>query len=130
MEILIIAGTVNRVELRRTQNDDAVLNFSVAVDQGKDKNGQKRETKWYDASLWGKRAESLQSYITKGTKLTLQGRPTAREHQGKVYMGIAVNDLTFMGGASQRDTSQQDRGSYQEPLGADYQGDVDDAIPF
>jgi single-strand DNA-binding protein len=130
METLIIAGTVGKdAVLRRTQNDDAVLSFSVAVDQGKDKNGQKRETKWYDASLWGKRAESLQSYITKGTKLTLQGRPTAREHQGKVYMGIAVNDLTFMGG-SQRDTLQQDRGSYQEPLGADYSGDLDDEIPF
>ena len=130
MEMLIIAGTVGKdAVLRRTQNDDAVLSFSVAVDQGKDKNGQKRETKWYDASLWGKRAESLQSYITKGTKLTLQGRPTAREHEGKVYMGIAVNDLTFMGG-SQRDTLQQDRGSYQEPLGADYSGDLDDEIPF
>jgi single-strand DNA-binding protein len=130
MEMLIIAGTVGKdAVLRRTQNDDAVLSFSVAVDQGKDKNGQKRETKWYDASIWGKRAESLQSYITKGTKLTLQGRPTAREHEGKVYMGIAVNDLTFMGG-SQRDTLQQDRGSYQEPLGADYSGDLDDEIPF
>ena len=130
MEMLIIAGTVGKdAVLRRTQNDDAVLSFSVAVDQGKDKNGNKRETRWYDASIWGKRAESLQSYITKGTKLTLQGRPTAREHEGKVYMGIAVNDLTFMGG-SQRDTLQQDRGSYQEPLGADYSGDLDDEIPF
>ena len=128
MEMLIIAGTVGKdAELRRTNNGDAVLGFSVAVDQGKDKNGQKRETKWYDASLWGKRAESLQLYITKGTKLTLQGRPTAREHQGKVYMGIAINDLTFMGG-SQRDTSQG--GGYQQPLGADYQGGLDDEIPF
>jgi hypothetical protein len=43
-------------------------------------------------------------------------------------MGIAVNDLTFMGGASQRDTSQG--GGHQQPLGADYQGDLDDEIPF
>jgi single-strand DNA-binding protein len=131
MEMLIIAGTVGKdAVLRRTQNNDAVLSFSVAVDQGKDKNGNKRDTRWYDASLWGKRAESLQNYITKGTKLTLQGRPTAREHQGKVYMGIAVNDLTFMGGASQRDTSQHDQGGYQQPLGADYRGDIDEEIPF
>lgn len=132
MEMLIIAGTIGKdAELRRTNNGDAVLGFSVAVDHGKDKNGQKRETKWYDASLWGKRAESLQSYITKGTKLTLQGRPTAREHQGKVYMGIVVNELAFQGGVSQRDTSQRDQGGgYQQPLGADYQGGIDDEIPF
>ena len=129
METLIIAGTVPKdAVLRRTGNNDAVLGFSVAVDQGKDKNGNKRETKWYDASIWGKRAESLQSYITKGTKLTLQGRPTAREHEGKVYMGIVVNELSFQGGVSQRDTSQG--GGHQQPLGADYQGDLDDEIPF
>lgn len=130
MEMLIIAGTVGKdAELRRTNNGDAVLGFSVAVDQGKDKNGNKRETRWYDASLWGKRAESLQSYITKGTKLTLQGRPTAREHQGKVYMGIAVNDLTFMGG-SQRDSGQQDQGGgYQQDQGLP-NDDVEDFIPF
>jgi len=129
MEILIIAGTVGKdAELRRTGNGDAVLNFSVAVDQGKDKNGNKRETRWYDASLWGKRAESLQSYQTTGSKLTLQGRPTAREHQGKVYMGIAVNDLTFMGG-SQRDSGQRDDGGYQQDQGG-YQDDLNDEIPF
>jgi single-strand DNA-binding protein len=133
METLIIAGTVGKdAVLRRTGNNDAVLGFSVAVDQGKDKNGNKRDTRWYDASIWGKRAESLQSYITKGTKLTLQGRPTAREHEGKVYMGIVVNELSFQGGASQRDTSQQDRGGRytKQPLGADYQGDLDDEIPL
>jgi single-strand DNA-binding protein len=44
METLIIAGTVGKdAVLRRTGNNDAVLGFSVAVDQGKDKNGNKRE---------------------------------------------------------------------------------------
>ena len=128
MENLIIAGTVGKdAVLRRTGNNDAVPGFSVAVDQGKDKNGQKRDSKLYDASIWGKRAESLQSYITKGTKLTLQGRPTAREHEGKVYMGIVINELAFQGGSQQR---QQDdhSGGYQEPQGGGY--DVDDEIPF
>ena len=48
MELLIIAGTVGRdAELRRTNNGDAVLSFSVAIDQGKDKNGQKRDCLLY-----------------------------------------------------------------------------------
>ena len=124
MENLVIAGTVGRdAELRRTNNGDAVLGFSVAVDQGKDKNGQKREAKWYDASIWGKRAESLQNFITKGTKLTLQGRPTAREHQGKAYMGIVVNEISFQGGSQQREQS----GGYQEPP---LNNDIEDFIPF
>lgn len=117
MQLLIIAGTCGKdAEIRRMQDGTAVLNWSVAVDNGKSKDGQKRDPTWWDCSLFGKRAESLQSYITKGTKLTLQGRPTAREHQGKVYMGIVVNELAFQGGVSQRDTSQHDQGGgYQEP---------------
>lgn len=136
MEQLTIAGTVGKdAELRRTGNGDPILGFSVAVDQGKDRNGQKRDAKWYDASIFGKRAESLQNYITKGSKLVLVGRPTAREHNGKVYMGIAVNDLTFMGG-SQR----QDGGGYQDSTGTTGgsayggttggAGDLNDEIPF
>jgi single-strand DNA-binding protein len=130
MELLIIAGTVKKdAELRRTSNGDAVLSFSVAVDQGKDKSGNRRDAKWYDASIWGKRAESLQSYITKGSKLTLQGRPTAREHQGKVYMGIAVSELAFQGGSKRQ---QDDQSEWQkEPTGgASYGGGFDDEILF
>jgi len=119
-------------ELRRTNSGDSVLSFSVAVDQGKDKNGQKRDAKWYDASLWGKRADSLQNYITKGTKLTLQGRPTAREYQGKVYMGIAVNELTFQGGSQQggnQDSGQGYGGGLDQTQGGF--SDIDgDSIPF
>jgi hypothetical protein len=43
-------------------------------------------------------------------------------------MGIAVNDLTFMGG-SQRDGGQRDEGGYQQDQGG-YQDDLDDEIPF
>jgi len=103
MQSLTIAGTVGRdAVLRRTGSGDAVLGFSLACDNGKDRDGNKRDATWYDCSLWGKRAEALEHHITKGLKLTLRGRPSAREHQGKVYLGISVDDLTFQGGGQER----------------------------
>ncbi|MDE0590434.1 single-stranded DNA-binding protein [Halocynthiibacter sp. C4] len=127
MQKLIIAGNVGKdAELRRTQNGDAVLGFSVAVDNGKDKNGNKRETTWIDCSVWGKRAESLENHIKKGIKLTLEGRPTVREHNGKAYLGMSVNELTFQGGGSQGSNQGQQQGS--APAGG-YSG-IEDAIPF
>jgi single-strand DNA-binding protein len=124
MQVLIIAGNVGKdAVLRRTNSGDAVLGFSVAVDNGKDKQGNKRDSTWYDCSIWGKRAESLERHITKGTKLTLTGRPTAREHNGKAYLGISVNDLTFMGGSS----SGGDRGGGSG--GYDYQAPQADQHP-
>lgn len=115
MQTLIIAGNVGKdATLRRTQGGDAVLGFSLAVDNGKDAQGNKRESTWYDCSLWGKRAESLELHIVKGSKLTLQGTPTVRVHEGKAYLGIRVQELTFMGGGQRGDKQggydQQDQG--------------------
>ena len=140
MQILMIAGNVGKdAVLRRTGGGDAVLGFSLAVDNGKDKNGNKRDSTWYDCSVWGKRAESLERYITKGSKLALTGRPTAREHEGKVYMGISVNELTFMGGGSDNaggGYSQQSNGGYDQS-GGNYDApagggsrDLEDEIPW
>lgn len=98
MQKLIISGMVTRnAELRRTQGGDEVLGFSVVCDNGKDKQGNRRDGTFYDCSLWGKRASALERHITKGKYLVLEGRPTAREHNGKVYLGMSVNDFTFCG---------------------------------
>lgn len=136
MQQLIIAGTVGRdAELRQTQNGDDVLNFSIAVDNGKDRDGNKRDATWYDCSLWGKRANSLQSHIRKGDKLTVTGRPGAREHNGKVYLQCSVNELTFMGGGQRRDDGQRESGGYDQGgygAGGRPGGGMDDqdSIPF
>ena len=136
MQNLTIAGNCGKdAELRTTQGGDQVLNFSLAVDNGKDKQGNKRDPSWFDCSIWGKRASSLESYITKGTKLVLTGRPTARAYKDKAYLGITVNELTFMGSASdrQRDGHQQSSDGYGSGYGAGGRpgsSDLDDEIPF
>ena len=124
---MTVAGNVGRdAQLRRTQGGDPVLGFSVAVDMGKDRNGQKRDAVWVNCSIWGKRAESLATYITKGTKLVLTGRPGMNVYEGKGSLTLSVNDLTFMGGSQQR-RSDDDRGGYDEPPPRD---DLDSDIPF
>lgn len=130
MQTLIIAGNVGKdAELRRTQSGDAVLGFSLACDNGKDRSGNKRDSTWYECSIWGKRAESLERYITKGLKLTLRGRPTVRTHNDKAYLGISVDDLTFHGGGQERQQSQgHDQGGYGS--GGRPGDDMDDEIPF
>jgi single-strand DNA-binding protein len=129
MQSLTIAGNVGKdAVLRRTGNGDPVLNFSLAVDNGKDRDGNKRDASWFDCSIWGKRAEALERHITKGSKMVLRGRPSARAHEGKAYLGINVDDLTFMGGGSRDDGAGQSQGGYdQSPPPS---RDMDDEIPF
>ena len=135
MQQLTIAGNVGKDPvLRTTQGGDNVLGFSLAVDNGKDANGNKRDATWYDCALWGKRATALQGHISKGTKLVLTGRPTVREHEGKAYLGISVDGLTFMGGG--KSDGGEQRGYDQSPpsgQGAPSGGgrdDLDGEIPF
>ena len=85
MNLLIITGNVvKEPELRYTQDQKAVLGFTLANNQGF---GDKKHTEYYDCSIWGKRAESLQPHITGGQSLTVQGehRTHKREHNGKDY---------------------------------------------
>lgn len=103
MQILMIAGNVGNVKDLKEVGGDKVLNFSIAVDNGKDKGGEKRDPTWYDCALWGKRAEALAPYIEKGSKLAVNGRPGARAHEGKAYLSLTVNELTFMGGGERSD---------------------------
>ena len=53
-------------ELRYTQNNDPVASLSLAYNHSKPGQDGKRPTTWIDATLWGKRAESLAPYLTKG----------------------------------------------------------------
>ena len=129
MQILTIAGTVGKdAVLRNTQNGDAVLSFSLAVDNGKDAQGNKRDATWFDCSIWGKRATSLQNHIAKGSKLTLSGRPSARAHDGKAYLGLTVNELSFQGGGQSQDNDK--RGSQSGSETGYGRTDLDDGIPF
>lgn len=108
MQILTIAGNIGKdAEIRRTQGGDPIASFSVAVDTGKDRDGNKRPAAWFDCSIWGKRAEALARYIRKGGKVTVSGRPTARAHEGKVYMGVNVDQITLQGGGQEAGTAQQ-----------------------
>lgn len=135
MQILTIAGNVGKdAKLNRPQSGgDPVLNFSIAVDNGKDRDGQSRPATWFDCALWGKRAESLERHITKGTKLAVSGRPSARAHDGKAYLGITVNDLTFQGSSQSgedRPPRDSSNGGGQSQSGGYRPSDDDDSIPF
>ena len=135
MQILTIAGAVGKdSELRHTNGGDAVLGFSIAVDNGKDRNGEKREPTWYECSVWGDRAAKLQPYIKKGSRITAYGRPTVRVYEGKAYLGLSVNDLTFMSSAQSQDRDQaSDRGgsgTQLEHSSGRETYDLNDDIPF
>lgn len=59
--------------------EHAVINFTVAVtEKWMDKNNEKQEkTHWVRCAYWRKDPEKLAKYLTKGTKVLVEGQPSA-----------------------------------------------------
>lgn len=99
MNVLCLAGVIgNDCELRYLTNGDPVAGFSVADDQGREK-----PTIWWSCSLFGKRATSLQPFLTKGQLVTISGVVTEREYTNKdgvkvKAQDIRVSDVKLQGG--------------------------------
>lgn len=125
---IIISG-VGRVGkdavVRNTGNGDAVTGFSLAMDNGW---GDKKQTLWFDASGWGKRYEGASLHLLKGTQVFVSGELGEREHDGKTYKTIRLNDLQLVGAKS----GQSDRPQRQERQAPADSGFADDSsdIPF
>ena len=75
---VIISGNLTRdPELRNTQSGMAVLSFGVAVNDRR-KNPTTGEWEDYpnfvDCTMFGARANSLSQYLSKGTKVSIEGK--------------------------------------------------------
>lgn len=62
-------------ELRSTKEGTAVSNFSLAIEVGW---GERKKTLWLDCTLWGKQAESMTKYLTKGKMIAVLGELDVR----------------------------------------------------
>lgn len=126
MKTICIAGRVGKdAQFRRTQNGDAVLSFTVAVDDGF---GENKRTMWFDCSLWGKRGQTLEAMLRKGKEVTVSGDLSTREHEGKTYLTVRVNDVTLQGGSAGDKPARSQRD--EQPRGGSLPADLDDSIPF
>jgi len=98
-----ISGNLGKAaELRYTNSQLAVVSFSVAVNERcKQADGSYQdEVNWLDCTMFGKRAEALQPYLAKGTKLSLTGHlhKSTYERDGKQYsrVEIIVDEVELM----------------------------------
>jgi len=93
-------------ELRFTGAGDPVLGFSVAMDAGY---GDKKQTIWLDCSQWGKRAESLEQHLKKGTQVAGHGElSTFTTDSGKTYLKVRLSDITLLGGSTSSQKPKED----------------------
>ena len=84
---VILVGNLGRdAELRYTPGGTAVATLNLATtEQWTDRqSGQRKEdTQWHRVVVWGKTAESLNEYLTKGKQIYVEGRLQTRQWDDK-----------------------------------------------
>ncbi len=131
-----IGGNLCRnAELRATASGMAVLTFSVAVNESR-KNQQTGEYEDYpnyvDCTMFGRRAESVSRYLTKGTYVALTGRLHQnrwqnKDGQNRSKLEVTVDNIHFESRRLDSDEYDQQQAEAQ----GDYEAQVyDEDIPF
>jgi single-strand DNA-binding protein len=103
---VILVGNLGRdAELRYTPGGAAVATLNLATTEvWNDRNNQRQEkTEWHRVVLWGKQAESLQEYLTKGKQIYVEGRLQTRQWDDKdgnkrYTTEIKCDRVTLLGG--------------------------------
>ncbi len=93
-----VAGRLGKDAETRQAGSSSVTGFSVAGDTGF---GDRKQSHWFNCSLWGKRGEAMQQYLNKGQEVVVIGEYSEREYNGKQYKELNVLDVKLMGGQSQ-----------------------------
>ena len=125
---VILVGNLGRdAELRYTPGGAAVATLNLATTEvWNDRNNQRQEkTEWHRIVLWGKTAESLQEYLTKGKQIYVEGRLQTRQWDDKdgnkrYTTEIKADRVTLLGGgggAGGGRSGGMDRGGAHPPGG-------------
>ena len=134
--VILIGNLGADAELKYTNSGQPVASMRLATSekwQGKDGQQQER-TDWHSLTLWGKRAEALAQYLTKGSRIAVQGRIQYREYEDRNgnkrwSTDINVDDVELLGG--QRDSGHQGAGSPANDWGpSSGPDDFADDVPF
>lgn len=90
-------------ELKQFDGGNSVARLSLATSETwVDKEGQKQErTEWHKISAWGKQAEVIKKYATKGSQLYIEGKIQTRSWeengQKKYSTEIICSNFEFLG---------------------------------
>ena len=129
--ISVIGRTTREIgekDFSYTTNGKAKLNLSIAVNDGY---GENKSVSYFDVTYWGKPAEAIKPYITKGKQLAIDGRlkQDRWEKDGNKYSRIYIvaNNIQLLGGNSdggQQSAPAQSAGGFTEGESSDFPEDI------
>lgn len=143
MNKVILIGNVGKdPETKEFEGGKKVANFTLATSKTyKDRDGNRQEqTEWHNIVVFGKQADIVEQYVTKGKKLAIDGEIRTRSWDdkdgNKKYMTeIVCNHFEFLS-SPEKDAKHSSSGSYDneppapKPQSSKKADDDDNSLPF
>ena len=91
-------------EVKSLEGGKKLANISIATNEVYYKeNGDKVEkTEWHRVTAWGKTADIIEKYVTKGTEIAIEGKLTHRSYDDKdgvkrFITEVVANEVLLLG---------------------------------
>lgn len=136
---VILMGRLTRdPEMRHTQSNTAVTSFTLAIDRDRKGPNGERQTDFIDCVAWGRQAEFVSQWFTKGMMAIVVGRVQSRsweDRNGSKRTSIEVNvDEVSFGESKKQRENQGAEPTYNRKSPAvnanDFSEIDDDDVPF
>jgi single-strand DNA-binding protein len=90
-----LMGYITEPEVKKISEKKKVANFSIAThDSHKNDKGEKVEdTQWHNLVLWDGLATVAESYLHKGSEITVEGKLTSRTYTDKEGVKRYVTEI-------------------------------------
>lgn len=102
--VQLIGHVGQEPEVKTFDGGKKVANITVATNDyyTNDKGEKVENTEWHKVVAWGKTAEIIEKYVTKGKEIAIDGKLTHRSYDDKdgtkrYVTEVVVNDLLLLG---------------------------------
>ncbi len=103
-KVQLIGNLGNDPEIINLDSGKKLAKFSIATnDSYKNAKGEKiQNTEWHNVVAWGKTAEIIENYVTKGNEIAIEGKLTTRSWDDKEGVKrytteVVCNELLMLG---------------------------------
>lgn len=118
--VILIGRLTKDIEVKYTGNGMAIGNGTIAIDRSVKKDGEwMKEANFFDFAVFGKQAENLKAYMTKGKQIGIDGflkqdRWIDQEGHNRSKTSVVANDIQLLGGKSAGGQTQEAGYGYDE----------------
>jgi len=103
-KVQLIGNLGNDPEIINLESGKLLAKFSIATNETyKNASGEKvTDTQWHNIVAWGKTADLVESYLTKGKEVAIDGKLTTRSYDTKegekrYITQVVCNELVMLG---------------------------------